>query len=69
MTVAGREFRQTFEPQANLKHSFEWDGKDAYGREVVGAQNAEVRIGYVYPAEYLEPPSSRPASASSAARP
>ena len=55
VTVAGREFRQTFQPQANLKHTFEWDGKDAYGREVVGAQNAEVRIGYVYPAEYLEP--------------
>ena len=55
VTVAGREFRQTFERRPNLKHSFEWDGKDAYGREVEGAQNAEVRIGYVYPAEYLEP--------------
>ena len=42
-------------PRPNLKHAFEWDGKDAYGREVQGAQNAEVRIGYVYPAEYLEP--------------
>ena len=55
VTVAGREFRQTFEAKPNLKHAFEWDGKDAYGREVEGAQNAEVRIGYVYPAEYLEP--------------
>ncbi len=55
VTVAGRQFRQTFEPERNLTYDFEWDGKDAYGREVQGAQNAEVRIGYVYPAEYLEP--------------
>src|SRR6201999_497701 len=55
VTVAGREFRQTFEAKPNLTHVFEWDGQDAYGRAVEGAQNAEVRIGYVYPAEYLEP--------------
>ncbi len=55
VTVAGREFRQTFEAKPNLKHVFVWDGKDAYGRTVEGAQNAEVRIGYVYPGEYLEP--------------
>ena len=55
VTVAGREFRQTFTPAANRTHTFEWDGKDAYGRTVKGAQNAEVRIGYVYAGEYLEP--------------
>jgi hypothetical protein len=32
-----------------------WDGADAYGRQVYGAHDALIRIGYIYPAQYYEP--------------
>ncbi len=46
--VAGRKFPYAFSPTANQRHSFTWDGMDAYGREVQGVADATVRIGYVY---------------------
>ena len=66
VSVAGRQFspganptafncNKDFEGVANLKCTFTWDGKDAYGRTLEGSQTARVRIGYVYPAVYLEP--------------
>ncbi len=66
VSVAGREFspganpsafscNKDFEGVADLKCKFTWDGKDAYGRTLEGSQTARVRIGYVYPAVYLEP--------------
>ena len=47
-------------PNASSRHpicvtSFTWDGKDAYGRVVLGAQSASIRIGYVYDAIYMAP--------------
>ena len=42
----------SFQGVANQTTSFEWDGKDAYGRTVQGVQNARVRIGFVYPGPY-----------------
>ncbi len=39
-----------------LVHRFEWDGLDAYGRDVVGVAGAKITIGYEYPtAEYGAP--------------
>jgi RHS repeat-associated protein len=56
ITVAGRRFRPTiYPPTPNLTHSFAWDGKDAYGRTVQGAQPVTVRLGYVYPVVYRTP--------------
>ncbi|MDQ2983186.1 MAG: hypothetical protein M3R70_04580 [Actinomycetota bacterium] len=55
ITVAGREFTKSFTSAPNLSYAFTWDGKDAYGRVVEGAQMAHVRVGYVYPAVYLKP--------------
>ncbi len=57
VTVAGKDFTRSFDApvQPNETFTFEWDGKDAYGRTVQGAQTASVRVGYVYPAVYLEP--------------
>jgi RHS repeat-associated protein len=55
VTVAGRQFTDSFAPAPNLVHTFTWDGKDAYGRTLEGAQLATVRIGYTYEAVYLEP--------------
>ena len=55
VSVAGREFDQSFPASANLKYVFTWDGKDAFGRVLEGAQLAHVQIGYAYKAVYLEP--------------
>ena len=53
--VAGRRFQQVFAAAANLNYEFTWDGKDAFGRTVQGAQPAHVKIGYVYDAVYQQP--------------
>ncbi|MBI4586444.1 MAG: PKD domain-containing protein [Planctomycetes bacterium] len=46
--VAGRQFTETFSPEPYLRYHFEWDGKDALGRTLQGAQPVEVHIGYAY---------------------
>jgi RHS repeat-associated protein len=53
--VAGRILREAFPPAPNQRHDFTWDGEDAYGRRVHGAQPVTVRIGYVYGLVYQEP--------------
>jgi RHS repeat-associated protein len=53
--VAGQRLAQTFPPAPNQSYTFTWDGRDAYGRRVQGAQPVTARIGYVYQAVYLEP--------------
>ena len=56
--VAGRTFRASYAPGTNLKGSFTWDGLDAYGRPVQGAQNATVTLDYVYSSTYAAPVTS-----------
>jgi RHS repeat-associated protein len=56
ITVAGRVIKQSFPAAPNQTHSFTWDGKDAYGRTVQGAQPVSIRIGYVYDGFYALPP-------------
>lgn len=53
--VAGQHHQYSFRPSPNLAYTFEWDGKDAYGRDVIGTATASIRIAYLYPATYLEP--------------
>jgi hypothetical protein len=53
VSVAGREFKQSFTPTPNLTYTFTWDGKNAYGQHVQSRQNAHIRIGYVYGAVYF----------------
>ena len=50
--VAGREFRDTVpvEPYATFRAT--WDGKDAFGREVVGKVPVTADVSYVYDAVY-----------------
>ncbi len=50
--VAGRKFTQSFSATANQSTTFDWDGKDAYGRTMQGRQVAIVRIGYTYRGVY-----------------
>jgi RHS repeat-associated protein len=55
ITIAGRNFMQSFPAEADQHHRFTWDGRDAFGREVHGTQRATIRLGYVYPAVFYEP--------------
>ena len=55
ITVAGRTWRERFDPAPNLRHTFQWDGTDAYGRTLQGTQPAVVRVGYVFPVVYQVP--------------
>ncbi len=52
INVAGRSFPYSLPAQINTNFPFTWDGKDAYDREVQGAQPLNVRIGYVYDGSY-----------------
>ena len=51
--VAGRAFSTTLQPppqwtSANDTFTFTWDGKDAYGRPVIGEQEARYTVCYRY---------------------
>jgi RHS repeat-associated protein len=54
VSIAGRDFKQSFAPAANLTTQFIWDGLDAYGRAPKGAQQATVKVGWVYQLEYVQ---------------
>ena len=54
--IAGRVFAKSFPAAPNQTYRFEWDGLDAYGRSLQGSQKATVKIGYVYPTFYVNPP-------------
>lgn len=53
--VAGQHFAQIFPPSAGQSFTFEWDGKDAFGRALVGDQTAVVTVSYIYPLVYTAP--------------
>ena len=53
--MAGRTFTATLPALPNQIYRFEWDGQDAYGRTLQGAQPVDVRVGYVFDAYYQEP--------------
>ncbi len=55
--VAGRKFFETFPALPNQRYTFEWDGKDQYGRDLVGKQPIIIRIDYSYPIAYAIPSS------------
>jgi RHS repeat-associated protein len=55
VSIAGREFQQSFAPAPNLTTTFQWDGLNVYGRAVEGGQVADVRVGNVYDAVYRSP--------------
>ncbi len=52
--VAGQIQHHFFIPEANQSYNFEWDGKDAFGRTVYGAQKVSAHIGYVYQGQYMD---------------
>ena len=55
VSVAGQSFKKSFPAEPNQEHTYVWDGKDAYGRSIVGQRDYTVRVGYAYDAVYMEP--------------
>jgi RHS repeat-associated protein len=55
VSVAGRTFEKSFPPDPNQSTTFTWDGRDAYGRRLNGAQAVTARVGYTYDGVYQEP--------------
>jgi hypothetical protein len=53
VTIAGQALHKEFDPILNQNYVFNWDGLDAYGRQVVGLQTAVISVGYVYPMQYF----------------
>ncbi|HVW30878.1 MAG TPA: LamG-like jellyroll fold domain-containing protein [Polyangiaceae bacterium] len=56
--VAGRTFQQSFPTTANQEYVFDWDGLDAYGRQLQGSQPVTVELSRVVPAAYTAPATS-----------
>jgi RHS repeat-associated protein len=54
--VAGRKFTHSSPALPNKTYTFEWDGKDKYGRDTSGNQSVITRIGYIYDGYYVLPP-------------
>ena len=52
ISIAGQLAISQFGPLPNQSFTFAWDGKDAYGRVVQGAQLASVSVHYVYGVVY-----------------
>lgn len=50
--IAGRKYEAAFAAAPNVAFNVPWDGKDAYGRELSGAQDATVRVHYDYQLQY-----------------
>ena len=56
MTIAGQATQQSFPALPNQIAHFEWDGKDLFGRNVEGAQNAHISVVYLYAAQFTDIP-------------
>ncbi|PZD95350.1 hypothetical protein DNH61_12470 [Paenibacillus sambharensis] len=52
LQVAGQRIVKTFTPSPNLTYTYEWNGKDAYGREMFGQTSYHVKVLYEYPLAY-----------------
>jgi YD repeat-containing protein len=55
-TLAGRMISERMPPTPNQTYRYQWDGLDAYGRALQGAQPVSVRVGYIYDGYYALPP-------------
>ncbi|MBE7499854.1 MAG: hypothetical protein HS113_06005 [Verrucomicrobiales bacterium] len=62
IVLAGNLQTATFPPEPNQTYTLFWDGRDLYGRSVVGATSAGVRVGYVYDNIYWTPAADEDAS-------
>jgi RHS repeat-associated protein len=56
LDVAGRRFTQSIAAAPDARYTFDWDGIDAFGRLLNGAQIATLRVRYVYDGVYGDTP-------------
>lgn len=52
LKFAGKWIKRSFTPEPNLTYTVDWDGKDAYGRQIVGLMPMNVKIAYRYDPVY-----------------
>lgn len=57
--VAGQIVERVFGPVDDLSFEYQWDGKDAYGRPLLGSYSLDFTVGYEYPLVRV-PPRARP---------
>ena len=55
VAVAGQRIVRSFAPQSATQTDFSWNGRDVYGRPVLGGQPATFTVKHVYDAVYTEP--------------
>jgi RHS repeat-associated protein len=55
ISIAGGEFTKSFAVEPNKSYSYIWDGKDTFGRTLVGGQVANISVGYAYDTYYSTP--------------
>ena len=53
--IAGQTFTQSFTPAPNQTTTFDWDGRDVFGRKVIGPQTAAITVSNVYDGVYNVP--------------
>ena len=53
--TAGQVTHESFPATPNQEHLYEWNGKDAYGRDLNGTAVANITIAYAYGAVYRTP--------------
>jgi RHS repeat-associated protein len=59
--VGGHRFEEEFPPEPNLTYRFDWDGTDAYGREVRRPHRVRMSVQYWYEVDYTAPEQGLPA--------
>lgn len=55
INIAGRLHEKSFEANASGSYRYLWDGRDAFGRALIGRQSASVKVGYRYDGVYQDP--------------
>uniref|UniRef100_UPI00257FA850 PKD domain-containing protein n=1 Tax=Thiothrix sp. TaxID=1032 RepID=UPI00257FA850 len=52
ISIAGQIIKKSFDPEPNKTYHFVWNGKDGYGRDIIGSRKASISVGYRYPIIY-----------------
>lgn len=52
--IAGQSVSLSFPDAPGQEFTYEWDGRDGFGREVYGSATADIYVRYVYPCIYYD---------------
>ncbi len=56
IAIAGQSIEQSFAPTPNASMRFTWNGKDVWGRPLLGSERAKITISNIYDAKYIKTP-------------